>query len=310
MAGFGPADGSSNLPRATTNNPQSILNVLIKLQSKGYAETTLYGVSKKLKQLSRNADLMNPEAVFRYIGTQRNPNTKNLLASSYAHFADYYGIEFEKPRYIDSESPIKVPLEENLDYIIKTAKSLKRRVAFGILKDTGVRPIELHNLTLENIDLEQGIIHIQSAKHGNPRSLRLKSETWANLKLLIGKMKPQLKARIFAEQERLAKNWREERLRAYGETGNVELLKIRLYDLRHFYATRLYNATRDILRVKNDLGHRSIQNTLRYTHVVNFRDDEYHSATARTIEEACKLVESGFDYVTDIDGVKVFRKRK
>ena len=50
--------------------------------------------------------------------------------------------------------------EENLDYIIGTSKNLKRKVAYGILKDSGIRPIELHNLTLENIDLEQGIIYI------------------------------------------------------------------------------------------------------------------------------------------------------
>jgi hypothetical protein len=33
-------------------------------------------------------------------------------------------------------------------------------------------------------------------------------------------------------------------------------------------------------------------------------------ATAKTVDEAAKLVEQGFDYVTDVDGVKLFRKRK
>jgi len=88
------------------------------------------------------------------------------------------------------------------------------------------------------------------------------------------------------------------------------LLKIRLYDLRHFYATSLYQRTRDILRVQINLGHRSIQNTLRYTHVVNFKDEEYHSATAKTVEEACKLIEAGFDYVTTMEDIKIFKKRK
>jgi hypothetical protein len=37
---------------------------------------------------------------------------------------------------------------------------------------------------------------------------------------------------------------------------------------------------------------------------------EYHSATANSVSEAVKLVEQGFDYVTDVDGVKLFRKRK
>jgi hypothetical protein len=33
-------------------------------------------------------------------------------------------------------------------------------------------------------------------------------------------------------------------------------------------------------------------------------------ACPNTIEDAQKLVESGFEYVTEIDGVKLFRKRK
>jgi len=39
-------------------------------------------------------------------------------------------------------------------------------------------------------------------------------------------------------------------------------------------------------------------------------NDEFHVKTAKTVEEACKLVEVGFEYVTEIDGVKIFRKRK
>jgi len=31
---------------------------------------------------------------------------------------------------------------------------------------------------------------------------------------------------------------------------------------------------------------------------------------ASNVEEACKLVEVGFEYVTDFDGKKLFRKRK
>jgi len=73
----------------------------------------------------------------------------------------------------------------------------------------------------------------------------------------------------------------------------------------------LYHRTKDILLVKDRLGHRNINNTLVYTHLVNFSEnEEFYSATAKTVEEAAKLVEQGFDYVTDVDGVKLFRKRK
>jgi hypothetical protein len=38
--------------------------------------------------------------------------------------------------------------------------------------------------------------------------------------------------------------------------------------------------------------------------------EEYASATATTIEDTQKLVEAGFEYVTEINGVKLFRKTK
>lgn len=58
------------------------------------------------------------------------------------------------------------------------------------------------------------------------------------------------------------------------------------------------------------LGQKSIQNTLVYTQMVQFKNEEYLSVTASTIEESKRLIEAGFEYVTELNGVKLFRKRK
>lgn len=58
------------------------------------------------------------------------------------------------------------------------------------------------------------------------------------------------------------------------------------------------------------LGHKRIENTLVYTHLVNFENDEWTCKTARTVDECKALIESGFEYVTEQDGFKLFRKRK
>jgi len=44
--------------------------------------------------------------------------------------------------------------------------------------------------------------------------------------------------------------------------------------------------------------------------LVNFQDDDYISKVAHTVEEACNLVEAGFEYVCDVSAAKIFRKRK
>jgi hypothetical protein len=75
-------------------------------------------------------------------------------------------------------------------------------------------------------------------------------------------------------------------------------------------ATMEYHRTKDILHVMEKLGHKSRNTTLLYTQLVNFESDYFHSATAKTVEEAKKLIETGFEYVCDIKDVKLFRKRK
>ena len=41
---------------------------------------------------------------------------------------------------------------------------------------------------------------------------------------------------------------------------------------------------------------------------MNLNDDGWTCKTASTVEEDMQLVEAGFQYVTDMDGLKIFKK--
>lgn len=71
-----------------------------------------------------------------------------------------------------------------------------------------------------------------------------------------------------------------------------------------------YAKTKDILHVMKLLGHKNVKNTLVYTQLISFEADQYISKVAKTVEEASALIEAGFDYVCEIEGIKLFRKRK
>jgi hypothetical protein len=59
------------------------------------------------------------------------------------------------------------------------------------------------------------------------------------------------------------------------------------------------------------LEHRNIKTTLRYTQLIALpQNEENICKTAKTVEETKELVEAGFQYVTDVDDLKVFRKLK
>ena len=75
-----------------------------------------------------------------------------------------------------------------------------------------------------------------------------------------------------------------------------------------------YHKTNSLIHVRQLLGHKRIQNTMVYVNleqaIFTSKHDEFHVTIAKTLEEACKLLESGFEYVTDMEGAKLFRKRK
>ena len=74
-----------------------------------------------------------------------------------------------------------------------------------------------------------------------------------------------------------------------------------------------YHKTQNIIQVQRLLGHKSILNTQLYVNleqaIFEF-NHQYEVKLASTVEEAGKLVEVGFEYITEMDGKKLFRKRK
>jgi len=72
-----------------------------------------------------------------------------------------------------------------------------------------------------------------------------------------------------------------------------------------------YARTKDILYVQILLGRKSLKNTLRYTQLVALpQNEDYICKVAKTVEGSKDLVEGGFEYVTEVNGVKLFRKMK
>jgi len=106
------------------------------------------------------------------------------------------------------------------------------------------------------------------------------------------------------------KNFMYQRKRIANKLKNPRIERITFHTLRHFFGTMEYHKTKDILHVQERLGHRSITSTLIYTHLVNFEGDDYHVRTAKSLKEDEELLKAGFEYVTDRDEVKIYRKRK
>ena len=143
-------------------------------------------------------------------------------------------------------------------------------------------------------------------KGHTPRQLKISSKLAGMLDAL-----PKTSERIFpTTYSAVYKSFMRIRQRLAANTQNPRIKVISFRTFRHWGATMTYHYTRNILLVKKLLGHKRIESTMRYTQLIQFEDDKFDVATATTVEDAKELLAVGFNYITEKNGVMLFRKPK
>ena len=266
-----------------------------------------------LKRLSRDAVLSDPVEVEKFVFALSCSNkTRSVFFDAYRHYCIANSIVWARPSLFLESYPVKVPTEERINLIISTAT--KRYATMFHISKHGLRPDEVSKIILRDVDLERGELTVRTSKLGNERTLKLKAEARDLLKWYVTMYSvDNVNERLFPGSKTIKEKWRFYRRRAYEKFKDTELLKIRLYDLRHWFGTTSYIRSRDIFHVKYLLGHRDLKSTLYYMHVAKGMvsyNDEYSVKIAETVNEFVQLIEAGFEYISDFDGRKVCRKRK
>jgi len=261
--------------------------------------------------LSRHVDINSPEEVLDFVAKKQvSEARKEVIMNCYANYCRWKGLPFVKPRYRRVKRLPFIPLENEIDMLI-SALPRKISVFCQLIKETGARPGEAWNLKWTDINPHDNTITINNPeKNSNPRVIKVSSALISRILCLPRKTEWIFKPNPRAKLKTLARKFQRSRKQISAELHNPRIQKISFLTLRHFKATMEYHKTKDILHVKEMLGHVSIQSTLIYTHLVDFDNNEWISKTAKTLKEACKLIEAGFEYVCDFNGVKIFRKRK
>jgi len=283
------------------------------MQKQGYRESTIINTVSSLKPIARRTNLLDPEQAKHYLAKATlSENRKDKLTQDLARFYRYKSIPFNKPHYTRIEKLPFIPTETEVDQLI-AACGKKTACFLQLLKETGMRAGEAWNLKWIDIDQERSTVNVTPEKNSRPRQLHLSTRLIA---MLNGQVKTY--SHVFRNPsvnpltslERFRRNYEETRKMIAVKVQNPRINSISFKTLRHFKATMEYHKTKDILYVMQLLGHKNIRNTLVYTHLVSFESDDYVCKVAKTVKEASELVESGFDYVCDVEGYKLFRKRK
>jgi integrase len=279
------------------------------MKKQGYSHLTIEKYIEYLKILmNRGANLFDPESVKEVMAQQQtwSKSTKCTVVAAYNAFTSFNGIIWNPPRYEFERKLPFIPLESEIDALIANSNK-KMATLLQLLKETGIRIGEALRLKWINVDLENNTITVNTPeKRSNPRMLKISNKLAAMLNRL-----PRKEERVFpVTYNTVERNLNYLRKRTATKLQNPRLLHITFHTLRHWKATMEYHQTKDILHVMQMLGHKNIQNTLLYTQLITFESDEYHVRVATTLEEDKELIEAGFEYVTERNGVKIYRKRK
>jgi integrase len=287
-----------------------IVEFLWWLKKQGYAESTIKSRVKLLKRLVKlGANLFDPDSVKEVIAKQDtwNPGRKELAVEAYSSFLTMLGGAWNPPRYKRIPKLPFIPLESEIDQLIACFGS-KMAALLQLLKETGIRLGEAVRIKWQDIDFQSGVIRITPEKGSNPRVLKLSGKL---LQMLNNIRRNAETENVFPSKSCIEAYYYRKRKQIAAKLCNPRLLQISFHTFRHWKATMEYAKTKDILHVMKILGHKSIQNTLVYTQLIDFKSDEYVCKTAENAREAAKLVEGGFEYVcTTPEGIMLFRKRK
>ena len=261
--------------------------------------------------IREKVNLLDPDEVKLFIKRNKNWSDGHKVSAVYAYndFCKMMKIEWEHPIYEWKETLPFVPTEKETDALI-AGTGKKVSTLLQALKETGFRVGELWDCKWIDIDEEKSTIKCRAEKHGRPREQRISAKLLARLNQL-----PKTNEYVFGRTSLNGMRWTfdQQKTRLAKKLNNPRLKQIHFHTFRHYYATKYYNETKNIIEVQAKLGHKRITSTMVYTHIVQFDEESqnYHHAIARDEKEAGELIDNGWTYILSTpQNIMMFRKRK
>jgi integrase len=199
--------------------------------------------------------------------------------------------------------------------LISSAR-LELSIKLDISAQTGLRPVEIQGdkgLQAKNIHPDQNTITARITKGCNARPpLPIPKELTARLLDYITKHNLKPDEILFTGKARnYGKDYRVFRNRLAKKLQDPTIRTIRLYDLRHAYATKQLRRTQNAEIVRQLMGHKKLDTTQKYLHLLAGNNGEWIVEGTTDKKRAQELLETDFTYqLTTPDGTMLFRKPK
>ena len=151
---------------------------------------------------------------------------------------------------------------EEVQRLLSECTNPQLRAIVTISVNSGMRRGEILNLTWDNVDLRNGYLLVTQSKDGDRREVPINA---AAHEVLAGIVRRLDSRHVFCDEKgRVFKGGRNAFERACKRAG---IYDFHFHDLRHTAASFMAMAGVDLMSIKQILGHKTIQMTLRYSHL-------------------------------------------
>jgi len=196
-----------------------------------------------------------------------NHAIKNELVKNYNNPISGGRVKIPKPDNAKIAFLTQEQADELLE-ILKAKDSLTMYHLTVLLLYTGARFVEVASLTWNDINFLQRLIYFKATKNGNARQVYMTDLVYKILQDLPKNTPFVITDINDNEIKRMSRQWQlivDDMIK-----GNViaEKYRITVHSLRHTHASWMALAGADILQIKEQLGHKKLDMTLRYAHLI------------------------------------------
>jgi len=200
---------------------------------------------------------------------------RNFIAA-YNKYREANGIKEKLDVLRDKRRPLPVlPPENTLQASLVIPKQLRWRCYFRLLYETGARPCEPFQMRKKDINFDRQLVRIGSEKRSGmclQRELPISPLLAEQLRTYTADKGPE--DYVFTKPYVPGKpmDYKDcqhvmDQIKRQLKAAGYNVRGLCLYAYRHAFATRLYNATKDLALVSRSLGHRNLETTMIYIHL-------------------------------------------
>jgi len=173
-------------------------------------------------------------------------------------------IDNEKVGFLSKEQ-----VKELLDILEERKEPMIYRLTI-LLLFTGARFSEVASLTWNDINLNENLIYFKATKNGNARSIKMTSKVID----IINELSQEITSNLILPSSngkqilQMPKQWQTIVDELVPNNKTLDKHRITTHSLRHTHASWLAISGMNILEIKEQLGHKKLDMTLRYSHLI------------------------------------------